>query len=57
MADREAEVLARFAPGIGAINASDWDRLAGPHPFVSHAFLSALEYSESVGPGTGVCAG
>jgi hypothetical protein len=53
MADREAEVLARIAPGIGAINASDWDRLAGPHPFVSHAFLSALEYSESVGPGTG----
>ncbi len=53
MADREAEVLARIAPGVGAIDSSDWDRVAGPHPFVSHAFLGALEYSGSVGPGSG----
>ena len=53
MADREAEVLARIAPGVGAIDASAWDRVAGPHPFVGHAFLSALEYSGSVGPGSG----
>jgi predicted N-acyltransferase len=53
MADRETEVLARIAPGIGALGAAEWDRLAGPHPFVSHAFLAALEESGSVGPGTG----
>lgn len=53
MADRESEVLARIAPGVGALGAADWDRLAGDHPFTSHAFLSALEESGSVGPGTG----
>ena len=53
MADRESEILARIAPGIGAVDAAQWDALAGPHPFVSHAFLSALEESGSVGPGTG----
>ena len=53
MADRELEVLARIATGIAALDPSDWDRLAGAHPFTSHAFLSALETSGSVGPGTG----
>ena len=53
MADREAEVLARIAPGISLVDAGEWNRLAGPHPFVGHAFLSALEESGSVGPGTG----
>ncbi|HEX2802757.1 MAG TPA: GNAT family N-acetyltransferase [Sphingomicrobium sp.] len=53
MADRESEVLARIAPGISALDAADWDRVAGDHPFVSHAFLRALEDSASVGPGTG----
>lgn len=53
MADREREVLARIAPGVSALDAMDWDRLAGPNPFVSHAFLGALEDSRSVGPGTG----
>jgi len=51
MADRESEILARIAPGIGAV--SGWDSLAGDHPFVSQAFLAALEASGSVGPGTG----
>ena len=53
MADRESEVLARIAPGVSALDADDWNRIAGRHPFVGHAFLGALEESASVGPGTG----
>ena len=53
MADREAEFIAKIASGVAGINAHAWDRLSGGDPFVSHAFLSALEDSQSVGPGTG----
>jgi predicted N-acyltransferase len=53
MADREPEVLARIDSGVAATDAAEWGSLAGPHPFVSHAFLTALEESGSVGPGTG----
>ncbi len=54
MADREPEIVARIAPGIGSIAAADWDALApAGDPFLSHAFLQALEDSGSVGPGTG----
>ena len=53
MADRETEVVAKLAGGVGGLNAAAWDRLAGDDPFVSHAFLSALEQSGSVGKGTG----
>jgi len=53
MADRETEVLARIAPGVGALDPGEWDTVSGPHPFVSYAFLRALEDSRSVGPGTG----
>ena len=53
MADRETEVLARVERGVGAVEAADWDALAGDDPFLSHAFLSSLEESGSVGPGTG----
>jgi predicted N-acyltransferase len=53
MADRETEVLARIASGVGALDPGEWDTVSGRHPFVSHAFLSALEDSRSVGPGTG----
>jgi len=53
MADRESEILARIATGVSAIDADDWDRLAGGQPFMSHGFLAALEESGSVGPGTG----
>ena len=53
MADRESEVLARIASGVSAIDAAQWDAIAGSHPFVSHAFLAAIEESGSVGPGTG----
>jgi len=54
MADREAQVIARIAPGVATLDAGQWDALAGSDdPFVSHAFLSALEDSGSVGQGTG----
>jgi len=53
MADRETEFVAKVAAGVAGLNAAAWDRLAGDDPFVSHAFLSALEDSGSVGPGTG----
>jgi len=53
MADRESEVIARLASGVRAVDAARWDSLAGGDPFLSHAFLSALEDSGSVGPGTG----
>jgi predicted N-acyltransferase len=53
MADRESEVIAKIASGISGLNAHAWGRLAGDDPFVSYAFLSALEDSASVGPGTG----
>ena len=53
MADRETEVIAKLASGVGGLNGPAWDRLAGDDPFVGHAFLSALEESGSVGKGTG----
>ncbi len=53
MADREPAIVAEIAPSVGSIAAGDWDRLAGHELFTSHAFLSALEASGSVGPGTG----
>src|SRR5688500_10005034 len=50
----EADLTARIAPSVGALAAAEWDALAGPaNPFMSHAFLTALEDSGSVGPGTG----
>jgi uncharacterized protein len=53
MADRETEIIAKIASGVSALNPRAWDRLAEGDPFLSHAFLSALEGSGSVGPGTG----
>ena len=53
MADRETEVVAKLSSGVSGLNSTAWDRLAGGDPFVSHAFLSALEASGSVGEGTG----
>jgi predicted N-acyltransferase len=42
------QVVARMADGIGAFDAAEWDACAGDeNPFVSHAFLSALEDSGS----------
>lgn len=53
MADRESEVLAHIASGVAGIDAAAWDALTGRDPFLSHAFLSSLEQSGSVGQGTG----
>lgn len=50
----ETGLTGRIAASVGDIPAAEWDRLAGTaNPFVSHAFLTALEDSGSVGPGTG----
>jgi predicted N-acyltransferase len=50
----DGELTARIAPSVGSVPAVEWDRLAGGgNPFTSHAFLTTLEDSGSVGPGTG----
>ncbi|WP_298675758.1 GNAT family N-acetyltransferase [uncultured Sphingomonas sp.] len=47
-------ISARMVEGVCAIPAADWDACAGTdNPFVSHAFLSALEDSGSVGGRSG----
>jgi predicted N-acyltransferase len=47
-------LTARIVDRIEKIPAGDWDACAGSgNPFVSHAFLNALEVSGSVGRGTG----
>ena len=48
------ELTVRIASSVGAFDAHQWDALGGEgNPFVSHAFLTAMEDSGSVGPGTG----
>ena len=50
----EVSVTAHIADGVASIPAADWDACAGTaNPFVSHAFLSALERSGSVGVAAG----
>jgi uncharacterized protein len=47
-------VTARIAEGVASLPADEWDACAGSdNPFVSHAFLSTLERSGSVGRGSG----
>lgn len=47
-------ISARIAPGVGSIAPDAWDACAGAgNPFVSHAFLSILEESGSVGGNSG----
>lgn len=54
MADRESDLSARIAQGIGLIDAGEWDRLAGTgDPLISHRFLSLLEESGGVGGDSG----
>ena len=49
-----SEILARLGRGVASFDSSDWDRCAGAgDPFLSHAFLSALEESGSATPRTG----
>jgi uncharacterized protein len=44
----------RLATSVADLDAAQWDALTdGGNPFISHAFLSAMEDSGSVGPGTG----
>lgn len=47
-------VFARIRDGVTAFEAADWDRCAGvDDPFLSHAFLAALEQSGSATADTG----
>ena len=47
-------ITARIHHSISEIPAEQWDQLAGPdNPFTSHAFLSLLEESGSVGKSSG----
>ncbi|MBU6449669.1 MAG: GNAT family N-acetyltransferase [Rhodospirillales bacterium] len=52
MAD-ETSLTAEFFSHIAEIGQEAWDACAGGNPFVSYAFLSALEDSGSVGAQTG----
>ena len=40
-------------PSLDDIDAKQWDALGDGTPLISHAFLSAMEHSASVGQGTG----
>jgi predicted N-acyltransferase len=54
MPDDAPETVAKLASSIAAVPAAEWDACAGAaNPFLSHAFLKALEESGSVGAGTG----
>jgi predicted N-acyltransferase len=47
---REGDLAVRVGEGIAGLAAEEWDALStGGNPFVSHAFLSAMEDSGSVG--------
>jgi predicted N-acyltransferase len=50
----EGGLTLRIASSVGAFDAAEWNVLGGnDNPFVSHEFLTAMEDSGSVGPGTG----
>ncbi|QPQ54591.1 N-acetyltransferase [Allosphingosinicella flava] len=50
----EKSIVARIANGVSTLDPAQWDAVAGAdNPFLSHAFLSALEESGSVGARTG----
>ncbi|MFM5955018.1 MAG: GNAT family N-acetyltransferase [Novosphingobium sp.] len=52
MNERQVEI--RLAGGVGQVGAAQWDALHdGSNPFVSHAFLTLLEDSGSVGGSSG----
>ncbi|MEZ5716100.1 MAG: GNAT family N-acetyltransferase [Paracoccaceae bacterium] len=60
--DADTQIEIRIHPSLAEIPARDWDACACPEaanggrpadPFTTHRFLSALEQSGSVGPGTG----
>jgi uncharacterized protein len=47
------EISIELVTSINILSAADWDALGDGTPLLSHAFLSALESSASVGEGTG----
>jgi predicted N-acyltransferase len=50
----DRKLFVRIAPAVSAFDAAEWNALGGnDNPFVSHEFLTAMEDSGSVGPGTG----
>jgi predicted N-acyltransferase len=50
----DRDIVARIAPGVSSIDPAAWDTCAGSdNPFLSHAFLSALEESGSAAARTG----
>ncbi|KIT15431.1 GNAT family N-acetyltransferase [Jannaschia aquimarina] len=59
--DEEPRITVEVCAGVDAIDPATWDHCADPgpagarpvDPFTTHRFLSALERSGSVGPGTG----
>lgn len=54
MPDGSPAFTLQLHSSIGSISPADWDACAGDgNPFVSHAFLSAVEDSGSAGPRTG----
>ena len=54
MAEDELALTLTLHPSIGAVSAAEWDGCAGgTNPFVSHAFLAAVEDSGSANAKTG----
>ncbi len=54
MPDGSPQFTLSLHPSIASIEPAEWDACAGDdNPFVSHAFLSAVEDSGSAGPRTG----
>jgi predicted N-acyltransferase len=54
MADADPSITVHIGEAVGSLPAAEWDALTdGGNPFVSHAFLSALEESGSVGGRSG----
>ena len=56
--DDTPQTVVKAVPSISAVAAADWDACANPdpatyNPFLSHAFLKALEDAGTVGQGTG----
>lgn len=47
------DITVELIPSLDEIDAKQWDALTDGTPLLSHAFLSALEHSGSVGRGTG----
>lgn len=50
----DSQLTVRLAASVGQFQPAEWNALGGDrNPFVSHEFLTAMEDSGSVGPGTG----